>query len=391
MQDLAPETGWTRIAIAGVVIVCVGLGFAMLRRAPRPEPLPPVGERTTPMPPPPLPPAAPPSVPAGEIAWISDARGPLLLARGGDEAEDIFGFFRVWDGRSAWTTHAGAFHGSTLELAWQTEALDPWLIRKSGVVPVAIALGKRVVVADGTDQLRVYKRSGEKEATFRVAVAPRDLCGLPDGTKVWIDADPPAMLDVDAGTVVSNAAEPAACKKPARSSRISPDQVPWGAPPNPRVPAIEGVDVARAVTDGTAQIALGATATKNADGGRSIPTAIAYAPGGKVLWQRAVAADPSTLATESAPRVAELAGGRLYVVYGKEYFDARLEALDAKTGQTAWDVPLVGSLPRHDAFGSRGDAVSVVVSESRVYVARSEGGLDVFDAKTGAAVGRIGK
>jgi outer membrane protein assembly factor BamB len=110
-----------------------------------------------------------------------------------------------------------------------------------------------------------------------------------------------------------------------------------------------------------------------------------------VLWQRAVAADPSTLATESAPRVAELAGGRLYVVYGKEYFDARLEALDAKTGQTAWDVPLVGSLPRHDAFGSRGDAVSVVVSESRVYVARSEGGLDVFDAKTGAAVGRIGK
>jgi hypothetical protein len=51
---------------------------------------------------------------------------------------------------------------------------------------------------------------------------------------------------------------------------------------------------------------------------------------------------------------------------------------------------VVGSLPRADAFGTRGDATSLVVTESRVYVARAGGGLDVFDAKTGATVGTIG-
>jgi hypothetical protein len=368
MQDPSPETGWTRIAIGGIVIVCVGLGFAMLRRAPRPEPLPQLGERTRPLPPPTLPTESLPSVPAGEIAWIPDARGPLVLAKDGGAAEDVFGFFRVWDGRSAWTTHAGAFRGSTLEPIWRTEALDPWLVRKSGVVPAAVLLGKRVVVADGSDQLRVYNASGEKEATFLVGVAPRDLCAVPDSAKVWIDAEMPAMLDVDAGTVIANATAPAACKKASRSSRIAPDQV----------PATPGLDVGRAMTDGTALVALGTS--KNDGGGRSVPVAVAYGAGGKVLWRRAVAADPTTLTTESTPRVAELAGGTLYVVYGKEYFDARLEAL-----------AVFGSLPRHDSFGTRWDAVGVVVSESRVYVARSEGGLDVFDAKTGTAVGKIGK
>jgi outer membrane protein assembly factor BamB len=74
------------------------------------------------------------------------------------------------------------------------------------------------------------------------------------------------------------------------------------------------------------------------------------------------------------------------------YFDARLVSLDAATGARLWDVPLVGSLPSSTADDvGRGEARGLVASKARVYVTRSGGGLDVFDAADGRAIGTIGR
>jgi outer membrane protein assembly factor BamB len=121
------------------------------------------------------------------------------------------------------------------------------------------------------------------------------------------------------------------------------------------------------------------------------PLAIGVGPGFKASWSTPLVAD-ETKPIPEAPHVADLIDGRLYVVYAKVYFDARLAALDAATGSRIWDVPLVGSMPS-SSLGDlgRGEARGLVASKSRVYVTRSGGGLDVFDAADGKAIGTIGK
>ncbi len=406
------EDAWQRIVlVAGAVILCAGIAAWAIGRRPPPSRGPAATEaaKAQSQHPPPL--TAPPSMPAGELAWIGEARGPTLVSLDGDGVEDVFGFFRVWDGRSAWTTFAGAFRGSTLAPLWRTEPLDPWLLRKAGIVPMTVALGKRLVVADATATLRIYELSGEKQATYNLGQAPRNLCAAGDGIHVWVDADPPSLLDVETGKLTASPSPPPACSRAAGKAKTdrrdggtdaasasaagecdSYFQNPFArasCQPASQLPAVAGIDLQYAVLDGAIWIGVGTTSEP---GTRKVPTVAAFGGGGsgKVAWQRPIAADTSTLATESPPRLAEIANGQVYLIYGKAYFAGRLEAIDAKTGQTSWDVPVVGSLPRPDAFGERGDATSLVVSGSRVYVARSGGGLDVFDAKTGTAIGTIG-
>jgi LSD1 subclass zinc finger protein len=111
---------------------------------------------------------APPVVPItptpeGEIAWEASARAPLIVPINGDGVEDIFGFFRVWDGRSAWVPYAGAFDGATLKLLWKSEPIDPQILKRPFLYPHALVAGPRVVVADTSGTLRVFTlATGEK-------------------------------------------------------------------------------------------------------------------------------------------------------------------------------------------------------------------------------------
>ena len=72
------------------------------------------------------------------------------------------------------------------------------------------------------------------------------------------------------------------------------------------------------------------------------------------------------------------------------YFDSRIAAVDAKTGDALWDVPLLGSLGTTRSPG-RGEARAILASKTRLYVPRSGGSLDVFDIKSGTSLGIIGK
>jgi outer membrane protein assembly factor BamB len=122
------------------------------------------------------------------------------------------------------------------------------------------------------------------------------------------------------------------------------------------------------------------------------PIVSGIGPGFKVTWTTPLV-DDGTKPLPGAPHIADLANGRLYVIYGKVYFDSRLAALDAENGKRLWDVPLVGSIGGVGSIGEsgRGQAVALVASKSRVYVSRSGGGLDVFSATDGKSLGTVGK
>jgi putative pyrroloquinoline-quinone binding quinoprotein len=345
---------------------------------------------------------------AGEIAWETEARSPVLVAVNADGVEDIFGFFRVWDGRSAWTSHGGVFDGATLAPLWRSDPIDPQILKRQGIVPTALPVGARIVVSDATPTLRVFDlASGNKLASLQMADAVVNMCKAPDpAARVWVQVagDQHALVDLDTGKATF-ASRPAWCSLPepppkeAAARKKAPTDA--AAPnvackedfrngiaraacsPGEEAPPIEGVTNHYMLKNGGAAVVL---ATKD-----DRPIAIGVGPGYKASWATPFVSD-DTKPRPEAPHVAELVDGRLYAVFAKVYFDARLVALDASSGARIWDVPLVGSM-MSSSLGDlgRGEARGLAASKSRVYVTRSGGGLDVFDAADGKAIGTIGK
>jgi hypothetical protein len=353
--------------------------------------------------------------PEGEVAWEPSARAPVVALINADAVEDIFGFFRVWDGRSAWIPYAGAFDGATMKELWHTEPLDPQLLKRPGIVPLAVVAGPRIVVADTTSTLRVYTlASGEKELTLKMTGPVMDVCKAPDSpssNKIWVKVvgGTDSMLDLvahksdaaprpkwcpeqayqntevappprhptpaDLALVASRKAELAACAQTFENAVLA--QAACRAPASP--PAAVGFIPGYELSSGELSVALG---TKD---GRAYAESRAKAS----PWVLNLLPDDEH-AKDAVPAVADVAFGRLYTVVDRVYFDARLLALDAKTGQTLWQAPVVGSLPTSEGTG-RGLAHALFATAARVYVVRAGGGLDVFDASSGAPVGTLGK
>jgi hypothetical protein len=348
--------------------------------------------------------------PAGELAWEPEARAPLLLSTHRPEGDDFFGFFRVWDGRSAWVSYGGLFDGSKLATRWRTEAIDPQILKREGVVPLASIVGTRVVVSDTSPILRVYDlENGNKQATVRVADAVVDICKPKDTSapaRIWVHVanEQNAVLELESGKATF-AARPGWCAAPRAQAGVAPS-TPAGSKrvgslgpcyddfrnslaeatclPAEAGPAVAtGVEARYVIKDGASAVALGLKDAR--------PIAVGIGPGFKVSWTTPLVAD-DTKPLPEAPHIAELADGKLYAVYGKVYFDSRVVALDAESGNRIWDVPLVGSVGGGSlADTGRGVARGLVASKTRVYVSRSGGELDVFDAADGKALGTIGK
>jgi len=424
-REVAPSSNarggdGVRGVVIAVSLLSVAVGVVALKNARHPRP----AHEAAPETPMPIYTAPPTTAnvptPAGELAWEPNARAPLVLPINDDAVEDIFGFFRVWDGLSAWTAYAGAFDGVTLKPLWRTEAIDPQVLKQPGVVPMALIVGPRIVVADTSATLRVFTlATGEKQATLQVAGAVAELCRAPDKpTHVWVkvigDAD--AMIDLDTGKATLTP-RPKGCPPSAFRANL-PDALPKWRKPTPQqvadatqqakmsaacndtflnylvaqatctlanaeAPVASGDDAGfrprYALTNGALSIAIGTKAGK--------PFATSQTKGSP--WEHGFITD-DTKPKPVVPAVADLTPDRLYAVYDKLYFDARLAALDARTGGPLWDVPVVGSLAGSDGTG-RGDARSLVATAERVYVVRAGGGLDVFEASSGKAVGTIGK
>ena len=410
-------------------LVAIALAFvtlAMTRRHTAPRPSGPIVPETIYTAPPPRPELAPTA--AGEIAWVSRARAPIIASINAEPTEDIFGFFRVWDGSSAWVEFAGAFDGATFKPLWRTEQIDPQLTRRLGLFPYAVAVGSRLVVSDTSALLRVYAlATGEKQFTLRFAGPIMDICRAPDSAnRVWVDVDAEGDSMVDLVTEKSELAPrpswcpmradhpikailhpqaighpslglrptftpPTAAELAAREKRkidfaacneaFDNAAVALGACHAPDVTnVVDGFRATYELTDGTVSVALG---TKD-----NRPFAVSTTKKA-TPWSHPFIADDSK-ATPRAPSVADIAQGRLYAVYERTFSDAKLTAIDAHTGEALWETPLVGSLGDSEGMG-RGAARELVATATRVYVARAGGGLDVFDASSGKPLGTIGK
>jgi hypothetical protein len=384
-----------RLVFVGALVLVAAGAFAMRALRRHPEPSSSAGSEVIySAPPEPSQEAAP----AGEVAWDSEARAPVVLPTSGG-SEDIFGFFRVWDGRSAWVAYGGVFNGATLASSWRTEAIDPQLLKREGVVPLAAVAGSRIVVSDTTLILRVFDlASGNKLATLSVADSVVEMCakeGSPPRVWVHVVGEKNAVIDLETSKATL-APRPAWCLsdsapasgKPTRALACHDDfqngLAQASCLPAEEAPALgDGAEARYVLKDGATAVIL---ALKD---GR--PLVVGVGPGFKPSWTTPLVPD-DTKPLPEAPHVADLEGGRLYVVYGKAYFDARVAAFDAETGKRIWDVPLVGSLSSGTVGDhGRGRALGLVASKRRIYVTRSGGGLDVFDAADGRAVGTIGK
>jgi len=406
----------TVLSVSLLVIASGFGGMALLRRhkvVRSSTPAPPTAIYTAPK----AEPVAP--TPEGELAWEPLARAPVLTAINKDGIEDVFGFFRLWDGRSAWVAHAGAFDGSTLKLLWQSDPIDPQLLKQPGVVPLAVVAGHTIVVADTSPTLRVFElASGEKLKTLKLSGSVMEICAAPEpATSIWVRVAGGGDTMIDLTTDRSDAApRPKWCVAPAYEDAVVPhatlrstlkeraiieeigsrkaaevaacvDSFENGVvahagcrPPVAAGPE-DGFVASYELTDGAITVAFGTKGPVDAK-----PFAVSRTKGSS--WVHAFIQD-DTQAKPAPPAIADLTLGRLYAVYERVYFDARLAALDAHTGELLWEVPLVGSLPGTEP--GRGAARSLVATATRVYVARAGGGLDIFDATSGKPLGSIGK
>ncbi len=401
------------ILVASLLTLAAGLtGLALSRRSPRPT-VPPPSPSGSPViyAAPSAAPVAP--TPEGELAWDALARAPVVTAIDDDGVEDFVGFFRVWDGRSAWIPYAGAFDGATLKMLWQTDSIDPRLLKQPGVVPLAVIAGQRVIVADTTSRLRAYRlTSGERDAVIKLAGPVAEVCPSPESpSRAWVNvvSGGDSMVDFMTGKV-DLTPRPKWCPERAYQTAV--------VPPLPRHPtaselaanASKKAEVSACFD--TFQNGVMAQATcraarvpKSADGFvaryelANGPLTIAFGTqGGRpavvcstsgTSWSRAFAEDDAN-GKNSPPVVADVAFGRVYLVFERVYFDARLAALDAKTGALVWDAPLGGSLRANDGVGA-GAAQSLLATAARVYVVRAGGGLNIFDAASGKPIGTLGR
>lgn len=370
---------------------------------------------------------APPKIPvlptpAGELAWEPNAQAPVITAVNADAVEDVFGFFREWDGLSAWIAYAGAFDGATLKPLWRSEAIDPQLVKQAGVIPAALVAGTRIVVADTSPTLRVYAlASGEKQKTLKLAGPVAGMCRSPEQpSRVWVRVvgGGDTLVDLDS-TSADLAPRPKWCPLgPNEPAPVAPQgPAPTTGPTAHRraaTPPARTTPTVTACSDAFLNSKVAVAACRAPDRARTDPAPDAFHPAYELTdstltvalgtkndrpfaasqtkaaaWLHGFVTD-DTQAKPAAPAVTDLAFGRLYAVYDKVYFDARLTSLDAHTGEALWDVPLVGSLPSIDGEG-RGEARGLVTTVARVYVVRAGGGLDIFDAASGKSIGTIGK
>jgi outer membrane protein assembly factor BamB len=396
------------VLAAGFLALAVGRRLGVGHKAPPPPEPTPIYTA------PPIVPVVP--TPEGEVAWEANARGPVVATVNGDSVEDIIGFFRVWDGRSAWIAYAGAFDGATLKPLWRSEPIDPQIVKQAGVTPQALVLGSQVIVADTSETLRVFSLpTGEKQFTLKLSGAIIDVCGTADQPgRIWVHVVdggdtmidlasqkaalaprpkwcpvpalentnlpplPPIPTAKDLAAVARKKADLAACTRTFLNGLMA--RATCRAPDSAKLE--DGFIPAYVLSDGTVTIDFG---TKG-----DLPFAEATTKTTDASpWAHGFITD-DTKAKPLAPVIVDLTGGRVYAVYEKVYFDARIAALDARTGRALWDVPLVGSLPGSEGPG-RGEARALVATASRVYVVRAGGGLDIFNASSGKPLGTIGK
>jgi outer membrane protein assembly factor BamB len=324
------------------------------------------------------------------VAWDAAADPPVVIARAGadGEHEDFVGPFwkaKKGESRHEHTLFVGVFDGATHERSWYAGPFGRGADARRWT-HFGFARG-RVVVADPHGVFHAFDvTTGEERFAVKLPGKARGLCAPPDspteGAQVWVDVDKGEGVTVDLvnGALTPAPRRPAWCAAPSPASACASyrGRATCGGPEE--APPVAGFKAERILVDLGDGIALGTSG----DAAKPTSTVVGFDhTGGAVRFQINTASDAVTNALGVASSVAELRDGKLYAQYALKDTRWRLASFDAKTGQRLWDVVVPGT--------KHGDeARSIVVSRSRLYLSHGDW-LDVFDLKTGGALGEFGR
>ncbi len=142
-----------------------------------------------------------------------------------------------------------------------------------------------------------------------------------------------------------------------------------------------GFEAENVVEEGDVAVALG-----KKHPGTGLPIAVGFDPRTKtVRWQQSLASGDQAGVSESSTTsiMDALAGGRFVAPYELTSKGWHFTALDARSGQRVWDIPLRSQIGVDEPEG-------FALSAARVYVMRTSS-LEVYDARDGALVGTVGE
>ncbi len=318
-----------------------------------------------------------------DFMWDSVAGPPIPAAVGAGGVEGFVGRIRTRGDDTLWIA---AFEGSKLGQVWKAGPLGTY--SQAYQSTFASVVERSVVVTDYRANLHVYDlATGRETKTLKLSDRAKSLCSSPNGRgRVWIEVsdEKNVVFDVDAGTLAPSP-RPAWCPE----SESSGDCRGWltrgAARPGCRgpesAPRVNGFEAVNVIEDGEAAVALG-----KKHPGTALPIAVGFDPKTKtVRWQEPVASGDQSAASESSSTsvMDALAGGRFVVPYELTSKGWHFTAFDARSGQRLWDVPLHSGIGLDEPQGFS-------LSATRVYVLRTSS-IEVYDARTGAAVGTLGE
>jgi hypothetical protein len=316
---------------------------------------------------------------AEDVEWDAANSPPIIAALGG--REDFVGAFwtaKKGESRRDHAVYVGLFDGTSHERVWYAGPFGR-IAQAKGSTHFAFAQG-RVLVTDYRGMLYSFDAtSGKEQFAAKLPDRARGICE--DGARVWVDVvgDRGVDLDLAKGTYTSSPARPAGCP-PAPTAAVCSGHRGRASCDGPeRGPKVAGFKPNRVLLDEGDGIVLGTSMAP-----RPLPMIVGFdQTGGEVRFAINLQSDSVGNALGVASSVAELSGGRLYAQYELKDTKWRLACFDAKTGQRIWDVVVPGS--------KHGDeARSIALSSSRLYLSHGDW-LDIFDVKTGGALGEFGR
>ncbi len=330
--------------------------------------------------------SASPPAPPERPSWLPHQQA-ILNDLTGDDVADPIGWARYY-GQPNTPQHLVALNGATGAQLWQSELFssDDWSdIRVAGV-------GDHLVVADTTGMLRaIATASGKTQWTAPLGERVRRFCArTPTGVLAYLDDDRAVEAALATGSITP--------KGTVNRLDLACEQLAGIWPgDDPRVPVetsydiyggrldIEGLDTGRVVRPEGSPLAF---ALGMRSVGTHVPMVAAFSvpaswpPRGEggsfsATWKVAIAGATPGSAAAKSPAVAWFSEGRLYTSYSTTGSPAleHLVCLDGATGAQVYDVVLEG------VQGGRLDGLA---GAGKLLYVTHAGGLDVFDAATGA-------
>ena len=316
---------------------------------------------------------------AEDVEWDA-ANDPPTVAELGDREGFVGAFWRSGRGESRrdHAVYVGLFDGTSHERVWYAGPFGRSAQAK-GSTHFAFARD-RVLATDYRGVVYVFDAtSGKEQFSAKLPDRARGLCTT--NGRVWVDVvgDRGVELDLAKGTTTPSPERPAGCPTTATAPACNTYRGSALCDGPDKAPKVAGFKPERVLFEAGDGVALGTSEA-------SKPTAMIVGfdqAGGETRFKGNLSNDSVSNALGIPSSVAELSGGRLYAQYELKDSKWRLACFDAKTGQRIWDVVVPGS--------KHGDeARSIALSSSRLYLSHGDW-LDIFDVKTGSALGEFGR